>query len=84
MPAVQGVELAFMPVWFPSFSPRQNNLWVTGTFEWRPEPRLAQPANAMLDGAASAVCVRSQLPFEPSLPSPLNATPLAVRRQYIN
>jgi hypothetical protein len=26
---------------------RQRNLWVTETFEWRLEARLAQPANPM-------------------------------------
>ena len=53
--------------------PRRRNLWVTDTLQWAPEARLAQPANPMSDSAASAFHVRSQLPFEPDLPSPVNA-----------
>ena len=38
------------------FSPRRRNLWVTDTLQWRPEARLAQPANPMRDSTASAFC----------------------------
>jgi len=41
-----------------------------------PEARLTRPANPRSDSAASAFPVRSQLPFELSLPSLVNATPL--------
>src|SRR5438552_1503039 len=34
------------------FKPRQRNLWVADTFEWRQDPQLAQPANPMPDSAA--------------------------------
>src|ERR1035441_3784637 len=47
--------------------PRRRNLWVSDTFEWRPEARLT----AAEPGAASAFCVRSQLPFEPVCPPPV-------------
>jgi uncharacterized protein (DUF433 family) len=42
-----------------------------------PEARLTRPANPSWDSAASAFPVRSPLPFELSLPSLVNATPLA-------
>jgi hypothetical protein len=40
----------------PTILPRRRNLWVTDTLQWRPEARLAQPANPMRDSAASAFC----------------------------
>jgi len=49
--------------------PRRRNLWVSDTFEWRSEARLAQPANPVPDSAASALCIRSPLPFEPVCPT---------------
>jgi hypothetical protein len=54
--------------WAPKLLPLQRNLRVSDTLEWRPEARLAQPANPMRESAASASSVRSQLPFEPGCP----------------
>jgi hypothetical protein len=49
--------------------PRQRNLWVTDTFEWRREARLAQSANPMSDSEASAfVFVASCLSNQFALP----------------
>jgi hypothetical protein len=61
--------------------PRQRNLWVGDAFEWRPKARLAQSANPAPDSAASALCIRSPVPFSSQFASPVNATPL--RRIYV-
>jgi hypothetical protein len=51
-----------------SILPRQTNLWVTETFEWRLEARLAQSANPMPEYSGVGFYVRSQLALEPGFP----------------
>ena len=46
-----------------------STVWVTDTFEWRREARLAQPANPMPDSEAPAfVFVASRLSNQVALP----------------
>jgi len=50
---------------------------VTATIQRRAEAQLAQPANPTWDSAASAFSCSWPVAFRTSLPSPVNATPLA-------
>src|SRR5580698_686967 len=63
--------------------PTSTNSCAEPKFQWAPEARLVQPANPMWDGATSAFPLRSQLPFEISLPSPVNATPSILGFKWI-
>src|SRR6185369_12033576 len=56
-----------------NFLPRQRNLWLTVTFEWRLEARLGQSANLMPEYSGLGFFVRSHLALEPGFPPPVNA-----------